>query len=272
MNEPELYIHGFSEAEQKRLIEQNEVLAPYIYAKSDYSAVKHLVEIGCGVGAQMMTLLNRYPHLNITGLESSPKQLARAKINLDHFPSFKNRFTLMEGDALSLLPKFNTAPDAALIVWVLEHVQHPQELLTHIKSWLPTHCPLFITEVFHSSFNIWPQLPGIMPYWEDTLRCQRRLGGDPDIGLQLGNLLEDAGFHSILTWPHVFYLDNQKPIERDMLLNYWLDLMRSAFHATLAAGETTLERWQMAEHSMQQLISMKETVFYYSFIQATASV
>ena len=50
MNETELYIHGFSEAEQQRLIEQNEVLAPYIYAKSDYSTNKHLLEIGCGVG------------------------------------------------------------------------------------------------------------------------------------------------------------------------------------------------------------------------------
>lgn len=270
MNEPELYIHGFSEAEQKRLIEQNEVLAPYIYAKFDFSSHKHLVEIGCGVGAQMMTLLNRYPHLHITGLESSPKQLTRAQINLDQFPSFDNRYTLLEGDASLILPKFNTTPDAALIVWVLEHVQDPLELLKHIKSWLPANCPIFITEVFHSSFNIWPELPGILPYWQDTLRCQRRFGGDPDIGLRLGNLLAHAGFHTIQTRPHVFYLDNQKPIERDILLNYWLDLMRSAFHETLEAGETTLERWQTAEQSMRQLISTQESIFYYSFFQATA--
>ncbi|MBK7343198.1 MAG: hypothetical protein IPJ06_08945 [Saprospiraceae bacterium] len=53
------------------------------------------------------------------------------------------------------------------------------------------------------------------------------------------------------------------------MMTYWLDLMRSALHETLEAGFTTIERWQAAESRMRELFELDETVFYYSFIQAS---
>ena len=110
------YIHGFSEEEQNRLISQNEVLEPYIYCNLDFSSFTHIVEIGCGVGAQMITLLNSCPGLSITGIEQSPKQAHRARIHLSHFPLFQNRYDILEDYAKRIQPKFAQPLDAAFMV------------------------------------------------------------------------------------------------------------------------------------------------------------
>lgn len=263
------YIHGFSEEEQNRLLSQNDVLAKYIYREQDFSDCNHIVEIGCGVGAQMIRLLDKYPHLSITGIEQSPKQIQRALIHLSHFPQFEGRYAIIENDATIVKPRFAHPVDGVFMVWVLEHVPHPEALLTNTCQWMPPGKPLWITEVFHPSFRIWPESTEVMEYWQDTLDYQCSLNGDPAIGIRLANLLDSAGFIDIQTRPHLFFLDRTTLEERKIMLTYWLDLMRSALHETLDAGFTTMERWQTAESQMRRLIENPDTVFYYSFIQAT---
>jgi SAM-dependent methyltransferase len=264
------YIHGFSDEEQQRLIEQNEVLAPYIYDRIEMSRVGQLVEVGCGVGAQMKYLLSRYPDLRITGIEQSARQIRKAGVHLQRFPGFRGRYRIIEGDATLVSPQNDETIDAALLVWVLEHVPAPLPLLAKIREWLPTGRPLYLTEVYHSCLGFYPPQPEIMAYWEDTLRCQCRLGGDPDVGLKLAGLLAEAGFNEVRTWTNTFLLDASRPGERQTLLRYWLDLMRSALHQTLESGDTGLERWQAAEAAMKALMDNPNAVFYYSFIQAEA--
>jgi ubiquinone/menaquinone biosynthesis C-methylase UbiE len=264
----EHYIHGYSAEEQQRLISQNEVLASYIYREWDFGQLQHLVEVGCGVGAQMMVLLDSYPALQLTGIEQSAQQIRRAQVNLSHFPDFEGRYELLEGDASTITPAWDVPPDAVLLVWVLEHVPDPVRLLRQVRRWMPSGCRLYITEVFHDSFATWPIIQDIRDYWQDTLRCQRRLGGDPNVGLRLASILEEAGYKTIKTQAHTFLLDASKPEERSRLLDYWLNLMRSALHQSLSTGDTTLQRWQMAEASMKELMRMADATFYYSFIQA----
>lgn len=265
------YIHGYSEEEQARLLDQNEVLAPYIYRGLGLPTIGHIVEVGCGVGAQMMTLLHRFPDVHVTGVELSPKQLRKAQVNLERFPSYQGRYQLIEADAFKWSPSLNASIDAVLMVWVLEHVPDPAGLLKQVRSWIPRDTSLWVTEVLHSTFHIWPENEHIMRYWEDISRCQRVLGGDPDVGARLSTLMRDAGFENVRTWPNVKFLDSTNPGERSRLLAYWLELMRSALHEALDAGETTLESWQKAEAGMRELMELPETTFFYSSIQAEAS-
>lgn len=265
------YIHGYSEEEQTRLLEQNEVLSSYIYRGLTLPGEGRVVEIGCGVGAQMMTLLHRFPDLRITGVERSPKQVRRALFNLERFTAFQGRYAVIEADAFHWVPDSGLKIDAALMVWVLEHVSDPLRLLNQVRSWIPEHCSLWITEVLHSTFRLWPEVPAIHDYWDDINRCQRRLGGDPDVGSRLAVLLDQAGFNHVRTWPNVMFLDATDPSERSRLLSYWLELMRSALHEALEAGETTLERWQKAELGMCAVMDDPQAAFFYSSIQAEAS-
>lgn len=264
------YIHGYSEEEQVRLLDQNDVLAPYIYRGLDLPSRGHVLELGCGVGAQMISLLNRCPDLHMTGVELSPKQLRKAEINLERFSGFHGRYQLIQADAFHWRPASGKPVDAGLMVWVLEHVPDPRALLEQIRSWIPAGVSLWLTEVLHTTFNVWPFDQDVMDYWEDINRCQRRCGGDPDVGARLATLLHDAGFDAVRTWPNTMFLDGTDTKERARLLAYWLELMRSALHEALAAGETSLERWQRAETGMRKLMESPETTFFYSSIQAEA--
>ncbi len=263
------YIHGFSDEEQDRLLSQNDVLAKYIYQNLDFSNCNHIVEIGCGVGAQMISLLHKYSQLSVTGIEQSPKQIQRAHIHLSHFPQFDGRYAILEDDAVRIKPAFKQPVDGAFMIWVLEHVPNPEALLLNTHRWMPADSQLWITEVFHPSFRTWPESQKIMDYWQDTLDYQYSLKGDPAIGIRLANLLHETGFTEIQTIPHLFFLDRTRPDERRNMFIYWLDLMRSALHETLDGGFTTMERWQIAESQMRRLIENPDAVFYYSFIQAT---
>ena len=264
------YIHGYSPEEQQRLIAQNEVLAPYIYRWIDLSSSHHVLELGCGVGAQMMVLLNRFKDLRITGVELSPKQIHRANIHLGGFPQFSGRYALCQDDASRFKPSDPLDIDGVLMVWFLEHLANPEEVLHQLKTWLPPTCPVWATEVFHSAFHTFPFRPEINAYWQDTLRSQDDGGGDADVGIRLANLFAAAGFQEISTRPHVFFLDRTRPAERQTMLAYWLELMRSAVHETIASGHTTLDRWQAAEAAMREVMEDPDAVFYYTFIQVQA--
>ena len=60
------YIHGFSAAEQRHLLEQADILAPKVFAGVDYSGVRNLLEIGCGVGAELKQVARRWPRVRLT--------------------------------------------------------------------------------------------------------------------------------------------------------------------------------------------------------------
>ncbi len=77
------YLHGFSPTEQERLRRQAEFAEHAVYRNVDLTDVQHLLEVGCGVGAQTSILLRRFPHLKLTGIDLNDKQLAAAGKTLD---------------------------------------------------------------------------------------------------------------------------------------------------------------------------------------------
>ena len=55
------YIHTFTRDEQDRLRRQAELLELHLHPYVDLSGCARLLEIGCGVGAQLRLLSRRYP-------------------------------------------------------------------------------------------------------------------------------------------------------------------------------------------------------------------
>ena len=73
------YLHGFSDTEQARLRKQARLFEPTLFADIDFTASRHVLEVGCGVAAQSEILLRRFPELRITGVDLNTRQLETAR-------------------------------------------------------------------------------------------------------------------------------------------------------------------------------------------------
>lgn len=264
------YIHGYQEVEQERLREQASVIENPIYDFIDFSGIQNLLEVGSGVGAQTEILLRRWPHLSITGVEYEEKQIKKAMDNmakLDIGPE-KAKFLHQDAKALDLPQQY----DGAFICWVLEHVSEPVKVLQSMRPFLKNGALVSITEVFNATFYTYPVMPEIMDYWKLYNDFQVSIGGDPQVGARLGDLLEEAGYRDIQLRSGGFHLDSRQPKEKQKVLTYWKNLMSSGATLLIDEGVVTEKQVQEMQLAMDKLRSLPESVFYYRFIQATAYV
>jgi len=266
------YIHGYSTTEQKRLLGQASFLSEYIFRNIDLTNCQHLLEVGVGVGAQTILLLEKFPHLHITGVELSEVQLAQAKKNLAMYPQFAKRYEIIQADAKKLDNLDTTGIDAVLFIWVLEHIPQPKEVLAEIRRVLPTNSLISITEVFNDSLFLYPPCPAVTNYWRNSIDFQYSIHGDPDVGARLGVLLSDTGYRDIQVTPCVIHLDKRWPQQRLTFLQYWKDLMYSHLHSMIEAGYTTFSEWEKVAAEMDILMENTEAVFYYNPMQAIAKI
>ena len=160
--------------------------------KIDFSACKSILEIGCGVGAQTEILLNKYPNAHITGVEVSEVQLNTANAYLNSKYD-STRFTLLQMNAEELSFASNTF-DAVYICWVLEHVSDPQKIVDECFRVLDTNGIISITEVQNNNLWLIPKSDFILDYWHKYNQLQIELGGNPYVGVEIGNFINNSGF------------------------------------------------------------------------------
>ncbi|MFM7735076.1 MAG: class I SAM-dependent methyltransferase, partial [Alphaproteobacteria bacterium] len=72
------YIHGFSSEERDRLFAQARVLAPGVFDGWDLAEVGSLLEIGCGVGAELEIIAERWPGVRLVGIDRAASSLEAA--------------------------------------------------------------------------------------------------------------------------------------------------------------------------------------------------
>jgi tRNA G46 methylase TrmB len=66
------YIHGYEAREKIRLQDQASTLAELLHADTAYPAESKILEAGCGVGAQTITLAKNSPHAHFTSIITEP--------------------------------------------------------------------------------------------------------------------------------------------------------------------------------------------------------
>lgn len=265
------YLHGFSNDEQERLIKQALFAEYTVYQNINFSNVKKLLEVGCGVAAQSQILLRRFPNLHLTGIDLSDRQLETAKKNLAENPIAQGRYRIQKMDATRM--SFNSAEfDGAFLCWILEHVPEPKKVLSEVRRVLALGSPIYITEVLNSSFFIDPYSPHTWKYWMAFNDYQYDQTGDPFIGAKLGNLLMQSGYKDIETTVKTWHLDNRHPQQRKEMIDYWTELLLSASDALLAAQYVDQETVDGMKKEMSKVASDPDAVFFYSFIQAKAKV
>jgi ubiquinone/menaquinone biosynthesis C-methylase UbiE len=265
------YLHGYSVHEQDRLYHQARFLEDAVHDRLPFRRCRHLLEVGCGVGAQTEILLRRFPELQVTGVDRSKQNLLRARRHLGKCPWAKGRFRLQASPA-ETLPFAADTFDAAFLCWILEHVDDAARTLAEVRRVLRSGAPIVATEVQNASFFLDPYSPHTLQYWMAFNDTQLELGGDPFVGASLGNLLLAGGYGDIRTEVKTFHFDNRTPGERAEFLAYWSDLLLSGAPALAKAGKVSDTVVDGMHKELDRVAHDPDAVFWYSFVQARARV
>ena len=262
------YLHGFTSEEQDRLYRQAQFLEQSVYENVDFSGVAKLIEIGCGVGAQTEILLRRFPNMAIQGVDFSHDQVSRAREHLKEAIR-AGRAQITQGDAMKL-PFERNSFDGAFVCWLLEHVKDPVGILREARRVLRAGSPIYCGEVLNATFYLHPYSPATLQYWFAYNDHQWNLGGDPFIGAKLANLLLAAGYQNVTTRVKVHHYDNRMPKRRAEFIEYWTRLLLSGAPSLIEAKKVTPALVSAMEKELRRLKTDRDSVFFYSWIQARA--
>lgn len=265
------YLHGFSAVEQARLVKQARIAESTVFRNIDYTGAQRLLEVGSGVGAQTEILLRRFPDLQATCVDLSQAQIDAAREHLSRMPWLEGRYALQQADATDL-PFEPRSFDSAFLCWVLEHVPSPARVLSEVRRVLSPGSTVYVTEVMNASFLLDPYSPNVWRYWMAFNDFQIESGGDPFVGAKLGNLLLAGGYRDVTTEIKTFHFDNREPARRKTMIGFWAELLLSAAEPLLAAGKVTADTVDGVHREMHQVQSDPNAVFFYSFVQARATV
>lgn len=264
------YVHGYTPAEQARLQAQARYLAAFHHPGVDLSGCREVLEIGCGVGAQMTLLLARWPRLRMTGVDISPVQLAAARQALaEHLAAGRAELRLVQPGPLPFPP---AAFDAVVLFWVLEHVSDPVALLAEARRVLKPGGRLYATEVFNAGLHAYPACPAMATYWREFNRLQRELGGDPDVGVRLANLARAAGLEVDSLADASVQLDARlgEAEKREAIASMWHPLLLSAADGLLARGRVNRNLLDALGAEFHRLTRDPQAVFLYQARQLRA--
>ena len=202
------YVHGYHQKENIRLQDQASTLMELLHSDTVYPAGSRILEAGCGVGAQTVTLARQSPRAFITSVDISASSLIQAKQKIDAAGITNVEFC--EGDIFNL-PFAAESFDHIFVCFVLEHLARPAEALRSLKSLMKTGGTITVIEGDHGSAYFYPDSQAAHLAIRCQIELQKRAGGNANIGRELYPLLSAAGFCPVSVSPRMVYADASKP-------------------------------------------------------------
>jgi SAM-dependent methyltransferase len=172
-----------------------------------YPAGERVLEAGCGVGAQTITLARNSPGALITSVDISPVSIAEAERKMTAAEITNVRFKLAD---IFNLPFGPGSFDHVFVCFVLEHLSQPLEALQALKGVLRKGGTITAIEGDHGSAYFYPDSEAAHRAIQCQVELQRRAGGNANIGRELYPLLCRAGFISVRVSPRLVYVDGSK--------------------------------------------------------------
>ena len=264
------YIHSYSETERLRLLEQAEFLEKYLYPTISFGPGDSILEVGCGVGAQIRCMLRRFNPSKITGVDRESSQVETALANLpDEVQMGTVELFAVAGDDL---PFENNTFDGAYIFFVFEHLSDPVPVIREIRRVLKPGGRFYCTEVVNQGVYVYPSSPAISAYWTAFNRLQSELGGNPDIGLHLASACIDADMTVRSFMPVPVMMDKRMTdaAERKHFLHMWERCLLSGASALVERGMIEPDMPAKVSAEFEKLSHDPETIFQYDARQVLA--
>jgi SAM-dependent methyltransferase len=253
------YVHGYHEREAERLNDQAGALAELLHHDTAYPAGSRVLEAGCGIGSQTISLVANSPGAEITAIDVSEASLAIARTRA---PSVDfQRASLFE------LPFADAAFDHVFVCFVLEHLHRPLEALRHLKRVVKPGGSFTVIEGDHGSASMHPDSAAA----HDAIDCLVRLQhGDANIGRSLYPLLVEAGLDEVHVSPRLVYVDGSRPeLAESFTRRTFTAMIEGVREPALAAGLIAEERFDQGIRDLYRAAEADGT-FSYTFFKATA--
>jgi len=265
----EPYVHGYSSREARRLVDQASSLAELLHWDTVYPAGSMVLEAGCGVGAQTITIARNSPQARFLSVDLSAESLAAAKESIAGAGISNVEF--LQADIFKL-PLGEQSFEHVFVCFVLEHLRDPLGALAHLKRVLKPGGSMTVIEGDHGSAYYHPQ----SAYAQRAIQClidaQAQMGGDARIGRRLYPLLTDAGFKGVAVSPRMVYVDASRPhLVEGFTRNTFNAMVEGVRDEALARGLIDLESWERGIRDLHRTTE-PDGVFCYTFFKAVATV
>lgn len=256
------YIHGFGDVEADRLWAQAEILGRHVFEHLPLPERGRLVELGCGVGAELDQIRRRRPELELIGVELSASHLSTALERAAHLAH------LVHADA-TRLPLADASVDAAITIWVLEHVPDPVAVMREALRVLRPDGVLVCTEVDNDTFRFDPPLPAVEAWWRRFCDTQSAAGGDPFVGRRLLGLARDLGARDITTTDVAVVASPDDPARQAELIDYVDDLLTSGARTMAEHEAVSSDDLDALRHDLDAARADPEVRWEYHAVQLT---
>ncbi len=202
------YVHGYHVRENERLRDQAKALVELLHHDTRYSAGSTVLEAGCGVGAQTVTLARSSPGARFTSVDVSAESIAEARRRTDEAGLTNVEFRQAD---IFALPFDADSFDHVFVCFVLEHLSRPVEALSALRKVLRPDGTITLIEGDHGSTYFHPDSDAARAAIRCLVDLQRGAGGNALVGRQLYPLLVAAGFEAVRVSPRMVYVDSSRP-------------------------------------------------------------
>jgi len=263
------YVHGYGDREHERLLDQANVLVELLHHDTKYPAGARVLEVGCGVGAQTVTLVARSPEAEITCVDISAHSLLQARTRV--LAAGHRNAIFCRGD-LHRLPFPDASFDHAFVCFVLEHLADPTAALSAVQSKVRPGGSFTVIEGDHGSAYFHPRSSAAARAIQCLVDLQAGLGGDALIGRRLFPLMAASGLTGVRVTPRMVYADATRPeMVEGFTRNTFAAMVEGVGDEALAAGLVDRATW---ERGIADLYRTAESdgVFCYSFFKGVGYV
>ena len=263
----ESYVHGYDPLEATRLQDQATTLVDLLHSDTRYPEGSLVLEAGCGVGAQTVTLAANSPAAHFVSIDISQASVAEARDRLER--AGLGNVTLRQADLFD--PPFGPASfDHVFVCFVLEHLRDPTAALARLRTLLKPGGTLTVIEGDHGSAYFYPESDAAHAVIGCQVELQAKAGGDACIGRRLYPLLVQAGFRSPVVSPRMVYVDGSRPLLIDgFTRKTFTAMIRGVREPAVAARLLSAERFDEGIAALERTATA-EGVFCYTFFKGLA--
>jgi SAM-dependent methyltransferase len=261
------YVHGYSAREKSRLVDQATTLTELLHCDTRYPDGSSVLEAGCGVGAQTVTLLRNSPGTRFTSVDLSEESLDAAKAAVQVAGCTNVEFQVAD---IFDLPFPDESFDHVFVCFVLEHMKNPEEALFHLKRKLKKGGTITVIEGDHGSAYFHPDSREARQAIQCLIDIQAGMGGNSLIGRELFPLLTGTGFRDVSVSPRMVYVDSSKPeYVRGFTKNTFIAMVEGVREQVIQSGMLTADAWEQGIGDLYRTTEPDGT-FCYTFFKGVA--